>query len=136
MSDAGANVSEWKWDAKKERAALLLAQGVTYAAIEKEHGVSHTSLARWKKEPEFVARVDEIIEESVSEARRILRRNAAAAAQQLVHLHASGNAMHSVKLAASKDILDRCGLKAPEKIQQENSGNMVIRWEYGDTGTE
>lgn len=122
MSEAGVNVSEWKWDAKKERAALLLAKGETYAIIEKEHGISHTSLARWKKEPEFTARVDELIDEVVSEARRILRRNAAAAAQQLINLHAHGHAMHGVKLAASKDILDRVGLKAPEKM--EHSGTI------------
>lgn len=132
MTDAGANVSEWKWDAKKERAALLLAQGVTYAAIEKEHGISHTSVARWKKEPAFASRVDELLDEVVSEARRILRRNATAAAQQLVNLQAHGHAMHGVKLAASKDILDRVGLKPVQEVKQETNGEMIIRVKYVD----
>lgn len=115
MDQEGAIVSVWKWTAQRERAALLLADGMTYREIEANHGIAHTTIARWKKEPEFLARIDQHLDEAVSEARRVLRRNALAAAQQIVNLHAHGHAQHTVKLAATKDILDRVGLKAPEK---------------------
>lgn len=115
MSEQSNEKQEWRWTPPRAAVALLLAQGKTYREIQQELRVSASTIAEWKKEPEFMARIDAIIEESVSEARRILRRNAAAAAAQLVNLHAYGNAMHTVKLAASKDILDRVGLKAPEK---------------------
>jgi hypothetical protein len=107
--------SGWSWTPQRERAALAVAESATITDAAKIAGVTRKTIHEWMHAPEFKARVDEHLEESIIAARHILRRNAAAAAQQLVNLHAHGHAMHGVKLAASKDILDRVGLKATEK---------------------
>jgi hypothetical protein len=107
--------SAWEWTPQRTRAALAVAESATVTDAAKAAGVTRETIHRWLKHPEFRQRIDEHLEEVISTARYILRRNAAAAALQLVHLHTSGNAMHTVKLAATKDILDRAGLKSPEK---------------------
>lgn len=127
MTDAGTNSDVWSWNVKRETAATGIAEGKSYRTIAAEIDVAVNTVLRWTKHPEFQSRVDEIIEEVVGDARRILRRNAAAAAQQLVHLHTSGHSMHAVKLAACKDILDRVGLKSPEKIEHGGTiGTYVV----------
>jgi hypothetical protein len=124
--------TEWGWTPQRERAALAVAETNTIVDAAKAAGVTRETIHRWMKHPEFKQRVDEYLDEVVSAARQILRRNAAAAAAQLVNLHAYGNAMHSVKLAASKDILDRVGLKPVQEVKQENSGETTIRVRYVD----
>lgn len=105
----------WGWTPQRERAALAVAECATIKEAAEFVGVTRKTIHEWMHSPEFRSRVDEHLEETIITARHILRRNAAAAAQQMVNLHAHGHAMHGVKLAASKDILDRVGLKAPEK---------------------
>jgi DNA-binding XRE family transcriptional regulator len=119
VSEALHNVTEstWKWTPQREKAALAVAESATIIDAAKVVDVTRKTIYEWLKSPEFRARVDEHLDEVVSAARQILRRNAVAAAQQLVNIHAHGHPLHSVKLAASKDILDRVGLKAPEKIE-------------------
>lgn len=113
--------SGWTWTPQREKAALAVAESATIIEAAKFAGVTRETVHRWMHSPEFRARVDEHLEEVIVSARQILRRNAAAAAQQLVNLHAHGHAMHGVKLAASKDILDRVGLKAPDKLEHSGS---------------
>lgn len=109
------NGSTWRWDSKREKAALAFAEGKTWREIEQDPGVPHSTLAKWLKRPEFQARIDVYHEEIIAEARRYLRRNALNAAQRLVHLMESGYNQHGVKLQATKDLLDRVGVKATER---------------------
>lgn len=129
-----ANGSAWQWTAKRDAVASALAEGKTWKATAEAVGVGTTTIARWMKAPEFTARIDDLQAEMVAEARRILRRNATAAAQQLVNLVRHGHSLHSVKLAAAKDVLDRVGLKATEKHEYTGTDGaaLTIRWVYGD----
>ena len=111
MTNGGAEGSTWVWTAKKELAALLLSEGKTWAVIEKDHGIPHSTLGKWVKHAEFQERIDEHVEAIVSEARRILRMNAKSAAKKVGLLIDSGHTQHAVMLAAAKDVLDRVGLK-------------------------
>jgi hypothetical protein len=124
----------WQWTPARERAALLLAEGMTWAVIDKEHGISRASLARWVKIPEFQARIDEHIEDIMDEARRVIRRNAGRAAIRMVLIMDHGNPRDSVKLAAAKDLLDRSGFKAAEKheVSGRNGADLVIHVRYDD----
>lgn len=116
MARSEPNQTEYTWSPKKEQAALALAEGKTWTQVLESVGIARGTLALWCKQPEFKARVEEHIAEVVDEARRILRRNAAKAAQQIVNIAEYGSLQHGVRLQGSKDILDRVGLKAPEKL--------------------
>jgi hypothetical protein len=55
-------VGEFKWDGKKEEAAVLIAQGeLTTIQIGQRLGVSDRMVYKWKAEPEFAARVEETV---------------------------------------------------------------------------
>lgn len=130
MADEAPNGTTWRWTEQKDWAALALAEGKTWQYVKDEYSVAHTTLARWVKAPAFQARIDEHIDAVVSEARSILRRNATKAARQMAALVDTGLPIDTVKLAAAKDVLDRVGLKAPEKI--DHSGGMTIEVTYAD----
>ncbi len=117
MSDGGTNRNPWQWNTKREAAALGFAEGKEWAVIAQEVDVSISTLGEWRKKPEFQARIEEHIQAFVSEARDILRRHAAHAARRMVTASQSAGSHHSVQVAAAKDILDRVGLKAPEKLE-------------------
>lgn len=127
-----ATETVWSWTPQREKAALAVAECATIIDAAKVAGVTRETIHRWLHSPEFRARVDEHLDEVISAARSVLRRNAVAAAQQLVNLHVYGHNMHAVKLAASKDILDRVGLKPVQEVKQENTGEMTIRVKYVD----
>lgn len=130
MTKDRANRSKWKWTADKEQAALLLAQGKTWKEIEEQNGLSHSSVAMWVKHQEFQDRIAEHIESFVSDARKILQRAATNAARTVVQLNEWGLPGHSTRLAAAKDILDRVGLKPPDKQQVESTGDVTITVRY------
>jgi hypothetical protein len=123
VSEDRVKQNAWKWTAKKEAAALALAQGLTWRQIHEAHGIAAQSLADYTKVAEFQARIDAHMQEMTTTARRILQRNAEKAAQQIVDVMTYGNVQHTTRLAAAKDILDRVGLKSADKIQ--HSGNVL-----------
>jgi hypothetical protein len=58
------NVTKFEWNAKREEAALLVAQDrLSDEEIAKSVGVERRTLARWKLHPDFQSRVEKIIEE-------------------------------------------------------------------------
>ena len=130
----GANGSAWVWTAKKELAALLLSQGKTWKAIEADHGIPHSTLGKWVKRDEFQARIDEHVDLIVSEARRVLRLNARDAAKKIVDLIVYGVPGHSTQLAAARDLLDRVGLKMPDKVEQHGDLSITVRYVDSDEG--
>jgi hypothetical protein len=134
VSDPLHNVTEsaWNWTPQREKAALAVAESATIVEAAGVAGVTRKTIHEWLKAPEFKARVDEYLEEVVSAARSIMRRNATAAAKTVVDLSVWGLPGHTTRLAAAKDVLDRVGLKPVQEVKQENSGAVTVRWEYGD----
>ena len=53
-------MSEFKWNTKKQKAAIYLADGFTVAESAKEAGVSEREVYRWKKDIEFQTEVDRL----------------------------------------------------------------------------
>lgn len=107
----------WEWTSQRERAAFAVATHKTLADAAKAANVSDRSLYRWLDVPEFEARVKEHTDRIVRRARIKLAAKAEDAADMMIDLMHFGTNRHGVRLAAAKDILDRVGLKAPEKIQ-------------------
>lgn len=134
MTASEQNRSPWTWTAKKEQAALMLANGEKWDAVLRDVAISSSTLAAWKKAPEFQARIDEHLDVIVSEARQILRRGATQAARQIVDMIRYGNPMHTVKLKAAQDVLDRVGLKpvAKQEVTGANGQPLTIEYVYVD----
>jgi transposase-like protein len=114
--EPATNGNDWTWTPKREAVAYALSQGKSYRDAAKECDVGVTTITRWVKVPAFNARIDELHDQVVLEARRILKRNAAIAALKVVQIAEAGYGQHAVKLSASKDILDRVGVRAPDKL--------------------
>ena len=55
---------KFKWDERREEAALLIAEGkMTKVAIQKQVGVGPAALHRWLSHPDFQSRIEEIRKE-------------------------------------------------------------------------
>lgn len=130
MSEASLKVTVWQWTHTRERAALAVARAKNETEAARDAGVARESICRWMQHPEFRARVAEHMASIVEEARLILQRNAAAAAATVTDIAFFGLPGHSTRLAAARDILDRVGLKAIEKIEQ--TGTTTVRVVYDD----
>ena len=115
MSDGLPNATTWRWTAKAETAALALAEGKSWEAIKDEFGIAKSTLARWTKEPEFQARIAEHVDAIVEDARRLLRQHATTAAKKMIALLDSDTRDDAVAFNAAKDMLDRAGLKPPDR---------------------
>jgi len=50
----------WKWTPTREKAALLLASGYTWAETSKNADVAESTINRWMKVPEFFNEVDRL----------------------------------------------------------------------------
>lgn len=58
-----SNVTKWEWTLERRRAAVRLADGrMTDDEIAAEAGISDRQFQRWKKLPQFAARVSSIME--------------------------------------------------------------------------
>ncbi len=56
------NPSKWEWSTNKETAAQLLAEdSLSIPQIAQQLGTSESTIDRWKKVPEFQARIKENI---------------------------------------------------------------------------
>jgi hypothetical protein len=65
-------MGRFAWTEKSEKAALLLAQAnLTQSEIAEAVGIERMSLWRWRQNPVFKARVDELVAEFRDEIRRI-----------------------------------------------------------------
>jgi hypothetical protein len=52
---------EFKWSAKSKKVAILIAEGFgTQTEISTEVGVHESTISKWKREPEFLEKVDEL----------------------------------------------------------------------------
>ena len=76
-------MAEFEWDKRTERAAELIAAGdLKYNEIAAEVGIEPRTLWNWRHNPEFAARVNELLDDFRTEARRrglaVLERRVAA----------------------------------------------------------
>src|SRR5438046_1296947 len=62
---------KFEWTAEKERAVGLLAGGTSHREIGKQ-GIARKSLERWKRHPEFVRRLQELVDTAREQAKRTL----------------------------------------------------------------
>jgi len=75
--------TRWSWTRKKELAAKLLAEGITATAAAQHLGVARETIRFWKRSPEFLARINQLVdqfgeamrEEMVKKARASLRKH-------------------------------------------------------------
>src|SRR3989337_3471685 len=62
-----------KLDPRKEKAALLIAEGWKQVDVAREMGFYPQSVSRWMKEEDFTARIDELRVDLTSQAVTLLR---------------------------------------------------------------
>lgn len=115
-----------------ERAMQLRLQGLTYRDIgARLHRSPKTVEAWFGRDPTFQAAYAALRQEQTAQAREALVRMAMAAAERLGALLDHPNPF--IALAAAKDVLDRLGIKAPERRELAGGGGGPIRlmWEDG-----
>ncbi len=92
------------------RAAELLVAGSTATEVANELEVSRETVSRWKSDPEFIARLNELRNEATNVAREKLRGLVARSVQVIEEVLADPDSPPKVRLDAAFRVLDRCGL--------------------------
>jgi hypothetical protein len=128
--DRSQKVTVFRWNPTRERAALALANARNETEAAREARIARETLSRWYQHPEFQARVEAHAERIVGAARLELMRNADKAAQTVVDIMYTGMPWHRTRLRAACDILDRVGIKVPER--HEHAAAIEVRWETVD----
>lgn len=119
-------MKEWKWSHQRIKAAKLLASG-EYSVEEAARalGISERTIYKWKKCSEFTEYIQELERAAREEAKRHLVRHALHAARRLVELSERGQPKDSVRLKATLEILDRCGVIAVQGVDVVNAPALV-----------
>jgi len=60
MAENGRKIMTWKWNKKKQSAAVLLADGFTVKDISEQTGIPVRTIDRWKTNPDFAAEIDRL----------------------------------------------------------------------------
>lgn len=95
--------------------AELVHRGTPTRDICAETGITPAALANLKNTPDFYAYLQELRSETLEIARARLESEAVASVDRIVYLR--DNAPNPrLQFDASRDILDRSGLKAPERV--------------------
>jgi len=97
----------------------MLALGKPTSYIAESLDKSEAWVRQHKKDSDVVSQVNALHGESVEAARAVIVNGTTKAAETIVELATSGPA--SIRLAASKDLLDRIGLRAPDKKEIETT---------------
>jgi hypothetical protein len=126
------NVTKFRWTPRRERAALALAKAKTETKAAEEIGVARETVWRWNQHPEFQRRVQDNTERVLEEARLVLMRNAQKAAETVVDMMYWGLPGHRTRLQAACEVLDRVGIREPERHEHHGSGAIAIHWETVD----
>ena len=92
---------------QKKCIELLITGNLTQADVARELKITEQTICNWKKDPEFCAELERLTREK-------LRGMAPRAARVLGELLSSES--DNVRLNAARDILDRAGFKAEEKL--------------------
>lgn len=104
---------------EKQRACLnLMVTGeFTNKEIASEIKVSEQTLCNWKKNDEFMAEFDNLMRKAINQA-------SAKAFKTMTELLNSNS--ETIRLQASKDLLDRSGFKAIDKMEVETDATPVV----------
>lgn len=97
----------------------MLSVGKTTTYIAGSLGKSEAWVRQHKKDPVIIAQVNSLHNESVEAARAVLVSGTTRAAETIVELVENGPA--TIRLAAAKDMLDRIGMRAPDRKQIETT---------------
>lgn len=104
-------------DESKAMLAQKAAMGISVKDIAHQLGRSEAWVRQYKKEPEIRAIITELQKEALECAKLTITAGTALAAETMVKLLADPNP--GIKLGAARDLLDRLGLKAPDRKQVE-----------------
>ena len=105
-------------NSKQKKCIRLLVDGVkTQKQIADEIKISEATICNWKKNEEFIS-------EYTSSLKKAMKDVAAKAFQTEIKLLSARSEM--VRLLAAKDLLDRAGFKADEKLQIEGTAKVMI----------
>ena len=127
------NVRNFKWDARKEAAALRVAEGEqSDTAIAEQAGVTDRQLRRWKENPEFMARVQELERDLSDVAARFAvakRRRRVAALDERWHALQRIITERAEKYSADPELMDVPGGKTGLLVRTVKSigGGMSAR---------
>lgn len=109
----------------------LRLSGMSYSDISEAIGVPQATIKNWfYKDILFSEAYKAAKAEAIERAKEVLQQAGPAAAQKIVELmnHDSG----AVALAAAKEVLDRIGLKSPERHEVAVASGIVVKWEDGE----
>ena len=127
-------MSQFKWNAKKQKAAISLAEGQTQQAAGDIAGVTRKTIYRWLQEPEFSEEVDRLTLTSgvalKAERIRLVKRIIAARVEKSIK-----ETNYMLSKADTLDILKYLqGETEAQRIEGDFSQSIVI--EYADIGPE
>lgn len=110
-------------DISLTKLAYYHVQGYTNAELASVFGVSSTVIKKNKESEEYKALLNTISAEIVSTGRMFLQSAGIKAVRTLIHCLDSPN--DKIKLQASKEVLDRIGLKEPDKLEVIAKGDAI-----------
>lgn len=96
---------------------LLLLGEMTQVEIAKELQVSENTISNWKKNEEFATEFDRMMRQSINAT-------CSRALRTMIGLLNSDS--DSVRFQASKDLLDRAGYKAIEKLEVDANVDPIV----------
>jgi hypothetical protein len=113
-----APIVELEIDERKAMLAQFLAMGKSTAEISVQLEVSEAWVRMHKKEPEVKSIVSALQKEALESAKHMVTYSSRKAAETLDQLLSDSNP--GIKLAAANSILDRTGIRPPEKGSMVN----------------
>lgn len=135
--EKAVNEKAVNWLPWYDEALRLSAEGRDVRAISKLLGKSYNVIYRLRRSEVFSqkllkiqhsvfksikeTRLESIRSEEVKEARKLVNKAAVKAIQRIIWISEHGTPDDKIRLDASKDILDRAGLRAPVEIKQETT---------------
>lgn len=118
--DVGAHDVIWK-DARFMKIVYYTVQGYNVETICKELNIEKDRLREIRMSDEFKLLRDYVTQEVVNIGRTFLMMSTVHAVKTILDLLDSDN--DKVRLGAAKDVLDRVGLKSPDKIELMTKGD-------------
>lgn len=113
------------WQAKRDRLAVAVAEGMTVAAAAAALDLDEDTAARWLHEPEVAAKVKELRESFFAEAHDRMRGAVRVAIDALLDEARSGKGADRVKAAIA--LLDRVGYGAKSETEHTGMPTVVVQ---------
>lgn len=110
--------------AQRWKAIIMAASGERTRDIAKAVGKTERTINRWLNLPGVSAELAALQEQTVAEARRILKGKAADAAARLALLSAKGRKDQMASVKATTELLDRIGVTKRNEVEVKVSGSL------------